>query len=139
MTSGRTLGLLVIASVVYCFLVVLAMHLLQPELDPRHVLMSAYVFAAYGFPMTTTFFVLCGLLGVGFGLFQTLPRTRLTKVAVAVTVIASADLLIAGVFPTDWPPPMRSRSSQLHGLGGLLAFPAMTVAPVLFSVVSHLK
>ncbi len=85
--------------------------------------------------MTTTFFVLCaGLLGVGFGLIRTLPHTRLIKVAFAVTLVASAGVFIAGVFPTDGPPPPRSTSGQLHGLGALLAFPAMTIAPGLFSL-----
>jgi Protein of unknown function (DUF998) len=99
--AGRTLGLLAIASVVYYVLAVLAMHLLQPELDPLAVPMSEYVLGAYGPVMTTTFFVLCaGLLAVGFGLIQTLPRTRVTKVAFSVTLIASAGLLIAGIFPT---------------------------------------
>jgi dienelactone hydrolase len=97
--------------------------------------MSAYVVGPYGFLMTSTFFVLCaGLLAVGFGLMQTLPRTGLTNVALALTLIASAGFFIAGIFPTDWPPPMRTRSSQLHGLGGMLAFPAVTVASVLFSL-----
>jgi hypothetical protein len=126
---------LAIASAVYYVLAVLAMHVLQPELEPLNVPMSAYVLGAYGSVMTTTFFVLCaGLLALGVGLIQALRRTRLTNVAVALTVIASAGFLIAGIFPTDWPPPMRSRSSQLHGLGGAIAFPAVTVATVLFSL-----
>ena len=132
---GRPFGLLAVASVVYYVLIVLAMHVLQPELDPRHIPMSVYVLGPYGFLMTTTFFALAaGLLGVSIGLSQTLPRTRLTKVAVAVTVIACAGFLIAGIFQTDWPPPMRSTSSQLHGLGGLVAFPAVVIASVLFSL-----
>jgi hypothetical protein len=111
------------------------MHFLQPQLDPLNIPMSVYVLGAYGFLMTTTFFVLCaGVLAVGLGLIQTLPRTRLTKVAAALTLIASAGFLIAGVFRTDWPPPMRSTSSQLHGLGGMLAFPAVTTAALLFSL-----
>ena len=133
--SGRTLGRLAIASVVYYVLAVLAMHLVQPELDPLAVPMSVYVLGAYGSVMTTTFFVLCaGILGVGFGLIQTLPRTGAIKVAFWVTLIASAGFLIAGIFPTDWPPPMRSTSSQLHVLGGLLAFPSMIIATCLFSL-----
>jgi hypothetical protein len=126
---------LAIASAVYYVLAVLAMHVLQPELEPLNVPMSVYVLGAHGSVMTTTFFVLCaGLLAMGVGLVQALPRTRFTNVAVALTVIASAGFLIAGIFPTDWPPPMRSKSSQLHGLGGMLAFPAVTIATVLFSL-----
>lgn len=134
-TSGRPLGLVLIASVVYQILVILAMHLLQPELDPLHVPMSTYVLGAYGSLVTTTYFTACaGHLALVFGLVHTLPRTHLTRVAVVLTVIAVAGTLMAGIFPTDWPPPMRSRSGQLHELGGLLAFPAGTMAPLLFSL-----
>lgn len=133
--SGRTLGVLAIASVVYYVLAVAAVHLLQPELDPLTVPMSAYVLGEYGTLMTTTFFVLCvGLLAVGCGLLQALPRTRVIKVAFALTLIASAGILIAGLFPTDWPPPFRSTSSQVHQMAALVAFPAMTIAPGLFSL-----
>lgn len=135
LTSGRTLGLLAIASVVYYVLVVLAMHVLQPELNPLHTPMSVYVLGDYGFLMTTTYFASsAGFLGVGFGLSQTLPRTRLTGVALAATVLASTGSLVAGIFPTDWPPPMRSTSGQLHELAGLVTFPAVIIAPVLFSL-----
>jgi hypothetical protein len=59
MVSSRTLGLSVIASVAYNVLTDLAMHLLQPEISPLRVPMSAYVVGAYGTLMTTTYFVLC--------------------------------------------------------------------------------
>ena len=80
------------------------MHLPQPELDPLMIPMSVYVFGAYGPVMTTTFFVLCaGLLGVGFGLSQTLPRTRLIKIAFALTLVGAAGVFIAGILPNDSP------------------------------------
>jgi hypothetical protein len=133
--SGRTFGVLTIASVVYYVVAALAMHLLQPELDPLMTPMSVYVLGAYGPVMTTTFFVLCaGLLGVGFGLIQTLPRTRLIKIAFALTIVGATGVFIAGLFPNDWPPPPRSVSGILHVLGGQLLIPAMTVAPGLFSL-----
>ena len=80
------------------------MHLPQPELDPLMIPMSVYVFGAYGPVMTTTFFVLCAaLLGVGFGLIQTLPRTRLIKIAFALTLVGAAGVFIAGILPNDSP------------------------------------
>jgi Protein of unknown function (DUF998) len=133
--SNRTFGLLTVASVVYYVLAALAMHLLQPELDPLRIPMSPYVLGAYGFVMTTTFFVLCaGLLGVGFGLIHTLPRTRLSRIAFALTLVASAGVFIAGIFPTDWPPPPTTAAGILHDVASLLAFPAMTLVPGLFSL-----
>jgi hypothetical protein len=69
-TSGRTLGLVVIASVVYYVLVVLEMYPLQLELDPLNRANERIRSGAYGFLMTTTFFVLCaGVLATGFGFF----------------------------------------------------------------------
>jgi hypothetical protein len=126
---------MVIASVVYYVLAVFAMHLLQPEVSPLRVPMSAYVLGAYGPVMTSTYFVLCvGLLGVGFGLIKALPRTRLVKIAFAAALIASAGVLVAGIFPLDWPPPPRTSSGRLHALGGMLAFSGMALTPCLFSL-----
>ncbi|HUE81826.1 MAG TPA: DUF998 domain-containing protein [Pyrinomonadaceae bacterium] len=133
--SSRTLGLMVIASVVYYVLAVLALHVVQPQVNPLKAPMSAYVLGAYGPVMTSTYFVLCvGLLGVGFGLIKALPRTWLVKIAFAAALIACAGVLVAGIFPLDWPPPPRTSSGRLHALGGMLAFYAMALAPGLFSL-----
>lgn len=135
MVSSRNLGLIVIASVGYSVLVLFAMHLLQPELSPLRVPMSAYVLGAYGPLMTINYFVLCvGWLAVSYGLVTNLPPTRRTKVAFAVSLIASAGFLIAGIFPMDYPPPLRTSSGRLHALGGILTFPAMALAVGLFSL-----
>jgi hypothetical membrane protein len=135
MLSNRALGLLVVASVLYYILVVFAMHVLEPEFSPIRAPMSAYVLGAYGPFMTTTYFVLCGgLLGVAYGLVTTLRRTRFTSVAFAFVLVAAAGVFLAGIFPMDFPPPLRTSSGRLHALGGLLAFPGMTVGLSLFSL-----
>jgi hypothetical protein len=135
MVSSRTLGVSVIASVGYSILTLFAMHLLQPELSPLRVPMSAYVLGAYGTLITISFFVNCaGWLAVSYGLVTRLPRTRLTKVAFGVSLIASAGFLVAGIFPMDYPPPIRTSSGRLHALGGILTFPAMALAAGLFSL-----
>ena len=43
LVSSRTSGLMAITSVAYYVLAIFAMHLLQPELSPLRVPMSAYV------------------------------------------------------------------------------------------------
>ncbi len=135
MVSSRNLGLIVIASVGYSVFVLFAMHLLQPELSPLRVPMSAYVLGAYGPLMTITYFVLCaGWLAVSYGLVTTLPLTRLTKLAFAVSLIVCAGFLVAGIFPMDYPPPIRTSSGRLHALGGILTFPAWALAVGLFSL-----
>ena len=135
MLSNRALGLLVVASVLYYILVVSAMHVLEPEFSPIRAPMSAYVLGAYGPFMTTTYFVLSGgLLGVAYGLVTTLRRTRFTSIAFAVVLVAAAGVFLAGIFPMDFPPPLRTSSGRLHALGGLLAFPGIAVGLSLFSL-----
>ena len=118
MLSNRHLGLLVIASVLYHALIFSAMHLLEPEFSPIRAPGSAYVLGAYGPLMTTTYFVLSvGLLSVAYGLVTTLGRTHLTSIAFAVVLVAAAGASLAGIFPMDFPPPLRTSSGRWCGRG----------------------
>lgn len=138
MVSSRTLGVVVIACVVYNLLVVLAMHVLEPGFSPVKVPMSAYVLGAYGALMTTAYFVWCvALLSMGYGLATTLPRTRVTSAAFLLTLIAAAAFVLAGIFPIEFPGPPRTLPGRLHLLGGLLGFPSMAVGIFLFSLGLH--
>lgn len=131
----RTLGRMTIATVAYYVVALVAMHLLRRDLDPLTVPMSAYAIGAYGSLMTTTFFVLgAGLFAAGLGLLQAFPRAGIAKVAFAFMVIASIGVIVAGIFPADWPPPFVSTSAKVHQMAAMIAFPAMTLAPVLFSL-----
>jgi hypothetical protein len=133
--SSRALGLIVIGAVAYWSAVVLTMHVLEPEFSTIRAPMSAYVLGAYGPWMTTTYFAWCAaLLGVGHGLVRTLPRTRLTRIAFSVFLIAAAGVLLAGLFPMDFPGPPRTSSGRLHAVGGSLAFPTMALGAFLFSL-----
>ncbi len=135
LVGSRALGLMVIAAVLYWSSVALTMHVLEPEFNPIRAPMSAYVLGAYGPWMTTTYVALCAaLLGVGYGLAKTLPRTRLTRTAFSVCLIAAGAVLVAGLFPMDFPPPPRTSSGRLHALAGLFAFPTMVLGAFLFSL-----
>jgi uncharacterized protein YjeT (DUF2065 family) len=137
MNRGRshTLGLIVIGAVLYWLAVVLAMHFLEPEFNPRKVPMSAYVLGTYGGWMTTSFFALsAALLAAGYGLVTTSPRTAVTWTAFFLFIIAAMGVLLAGLFPMGFPGSPRASSAQLHALGGRLAFPTMALGPFLFSL-----
>jgi hypothetical membrane protein len=135
MISTPALGKLVVASVLYQILVLSAMHFLEPEFSPIKVPMSAYVVGAYGPLMTTTYFVLsAGVLAVAYGLVTTVRRTRRTKMAFAVLVVAALACLLAGIFPMDFPPRLWTFSGRLHALGGVVTFLGMTVGVSVFSL-----
>ncbi len=133
--GSRALGLIVIGAVLYWLSVAVAMHFLEAEFNPVRAPMSAYVLGAYGPWMTTTYFAWCAaLLGVGHGLVRTLPRTRLTKAAFPLFLIAAAAVFVAGFFPMDFPPPLRTLSGRLHATGGSFGFPTMALGAFLFSL-----
>jgi hypothetical protein len=133
--SDPAVGRFVTACVAYFVLAVGAMHVLRPDLDPLTVPMSAYVPGPYGFVMTTTFFVLAaGLFAVAYGLVRSLPRNGITSIAFVLTAIAAIGIVVAGLFPTDWPPPFQSDASRVHQQAAMVAFPALTLVPGLFSV-----
>jgi hypothetical protein len=135
MISSRTVGQIVITSVMYHVLVFIAMHFLEPEFNPIRAPGSAYVLGAYGSLFTTTYLAQCvGSLGVSYGLLATVRGTRLTRIAFVFALIACAGTLLAGSFPMDYPPPMRTTSGRLHVLGGGLAFPAVILSSIFFSL-----
>ncbi len=135
LVSTRVLGMAVIASVVYNLLLILAMHVLKPEFNPLRAPMSAYVLGAYGGWMTTSYFAMCiGLLALNYGLVTTLPPARSTRTGVWLFMIAAMAIIVAGLFPMDYPPPPRTAAGIIHALAGLTGFPTMTAGIFLFSL-----
>jgi hypothetical protein len=135
LVTNRALGLIVIGAVLYQSAVLLLMHVLQPEFSMIRAPMSAYVLGTYGPWVTTTYFVFsAALIGVAHGLARTLPRTRLRTIAFTVFLISSAGVLLAGLFPMDFPGPPQTTSGRLHAAGGTLAFPTMSLGTFLFSL-----
>jgi len=133
--TNRAFGLIVIGCVVYWVAVVLTMHVMEPEFDPIRAPMSAYVVGAYGAWMSTTYPVWSlALLGAGLALVRMLPRTRLTSTACFFFVIAAAGCIVAGLFPMDFPPPLRTLSGHLHAIGGGFAIPSQPLGAFLFSL-----
>jgi hypothetical protein len=133
--ARRVLGLLIVGGEAYAASVALAMHWLQPEFDPIRAPVSAYVLGRYGAWMTTTYFAMgVALLAAGVGLSRTLPPTRLVMAGFAFMLIAAAGVCVAGLFPMDFPSPLRTPAGRLHALGGLLAFPGTVVGTALFSL-----
>ncbi len=135
MPSNRSLGVVAMASAAYYVVAIGALHLLQPDFEPLRRPMSAYVLGAYPLLMTTTFFALAaGLFSVGLGLHNSLSSTRLSRVASVVMMIAVAGVLVAGFFPMDGAPEAQTSAGRLHRIASMFAFPAMTLAPFLFSL-----
>jgi len=133
--NNRTFGLIVIGCVLYLAAVVLTMHVMEPEFDPIRAPMSAYVLGAYGTWMSTTYAAWSfALLGTGLALLRALARTRITRTAFFLFLMGAAGAILAGLFPMDFPPPLRTLSGHLHAIGGGFSIPSMASGAFIFSL-----
>ncbi len=122
--AASGLAWVVLAGIAYYVLVVAALHLLEPELDPLTTPISSYVKGRYPALATTTFFAFATLLtALGLGLRRTLPPRRMGRVGVGLIWVGAVGVAIAGIFPG---PPM-------HAVGGAMAFPPLCVAVLILS------
>jgi hypothetical membrane protein len=120
-TISRTV---VWACAVYYTIAIVALHVLQPEFDPRVRFMSEYVFGAYGWLMTTTFFVLgLAVVTVGVGLRDvqgTLPHAR---IGFGLLAVGGVFVALAGVFP----------AGVEHLAASAIGLPSIVLAAVVLS------
>jgi hypothetical membrane protein len=116
--------MIVLVCVAYYVIVGVALHLLEPEYDPRFRFMSEYVWGAYGWLMTTTFFVL-GLAAftVAAGLREVHDASPSARIGFGLLVVGALFVCLAGVF----------KEFRLHLVAGAVAIPSVTMAALLLS------
>jgi hypothetical membrane protein len=115
---------IVLVCVAYYLIIGVALHFLQPEYDPRFRFMSEYVWGAYGWLMTTTFFVL-GLAAftVAAGLREVHHASRSARIGFGLLVVGALFVCLAGVF----------KEFRFHLAAGAVAIPSVTMAVLLLS------
>jgi hypothetical membrane protein len=108
----------------YYVIVAVALHILEPEFDPRFRFMSEYALSAHGWLMTTTFFVLgLATFAVAVALRngqQSLPRAR---TGFGLLSVGALFVCLAGVFKDSLP----------HLLASVVVFPSIVMAVLLLS------
>jgi hypothetical protein len=129
------LPLAVIVLVAYWVAVVVAMHVLQPALDPVAVPLSVYVLGAHGEWMTTSFFAAAGIwLVLAFGLRRAVVPTSLSNAGAMLYCVAACGDAVMGLVPTQYPvtPPL-TRDGAIHLVASLVAFNAIAFGSLCFS------
>jgi hypothetical membrane protein len=101
--AGPRIAILARRVVIVCvswFVVVgVALHVLEPEFDPRFRFMSEYVFGAYGWLMTGNFFVLAvATFAAAASLRDADPRSRSARVGIGLLEVGAVFICLAGVF-----------------------------------------
>jgi hypothetical membrane protein len=108
----------------YYVIVLIALHILEPELDPRFMFMSAYALTDYGWLMTTTFFVLgLAAFAAAAGLRQVHQSLRSARIGIGLLAVGALFVCLAGVFKDSIP----------HLLAGVVVFPSIVMAVLLLS------
>jgi hypothetical membrane protein len=108
----------------YYAIVLIILHILEPEFDPRFRFISEYALGDYGWLMTTIFFVLGSAPFVtAIGLQPACQSSRSTRIGLGLLVVAAMFIWLAGIF----------RDSIPHLLASVVAFPSMVMAVLLLS------
>lgn len=82
--------------------VVLAMHLLEPDFDPRDRALSEYVLGDWGLLMNASFFALgIGTISLGLALGRALAPSRRTRAVRWLYICSGVATIVAGVFNVD--------------------------------------
>lgn len=125
--SARTATIarrIVFVCAAYFVIVVSALHVLEPEFDPRYRFMSEYVWGAYGWLMTTTFFVLgLGAFTVAAGLRREHQSSWSARLGCGLLAVGALFVCLAGVFKDFLP----------HFAAGAVAIPSIILAVLLLS------
>ena len=100
-----------------------ALHLIQPGLDPSWRFISEYALGRAGWLMNVAFVALAtSLLGAAVALARPV-RTWPGRVGLVLLLIAAAGMLLAALFPTDpitVPVEAQTTAGRLHSLGASL-------------------
>ncbi len=121
---ARISRLIVFVCAAYYVIVGISLHVLEPEYDPRYRFMSDYAWGAYGWLMTTTFFVL-GLAAftVAAGLRDVHQSPWSARIGFGVLAVGAPFVCLAGVF----------RGFPLHDVASAVALPSFVMAALLLS------
>jgi hypothetical membrane protein len=115
---------IVLICAAYYVIVAIALHFLEPEYDPRFHFMSDYAWGAYGWLMTTTFFVLgLAVVTVAVGVRKVHQSSRSARAGFGLLVIGALFVSLAGVF----------RGFPLHDVASAVGIPSLVMAALALS------
>lgn len=127
-------SIVIFVATTFWWVVFLALHVLQRDLDPVRAPGSAYVLGEYGVWARASYFALAAaLLAAGFSISSRLrpaPAVRLGRLAFS---IGAASAVLAAIFPIDYPGPPQTLSGILHAIGGGVGFLSWVSGTLLFT------
>jgi hypothetical protein len=122
------------AAATYFALVIVALHVLRPDLNPIRQPTSAYAVGPFGYLMTTAFFSMSvATWALLIGLWHGLPPAARSRLGLGLLAIWGVGVLIAMSFPIDAEGAPQTLSGAIHQTNGPLTFFCLAVGAVLIS------
>ena len=137
MAIPQTAARLTFAGAVTFLVLLSALHLIKPELDPSWRMVSEYEIGRYGWMMMLAFLSLAFSCTTLFVAIRSQIRTIGGKIGLAFLLVSALGMTIAAIFTTD---PITASQDELtthgnlHGLGALLGIPGFLLAATLISL-----
>lgn len=130
------LGTFGVAGCIYFVVTVIALHFIEPDLNPIRRFVSDYANGRAGWLQGVAFIVFgAGILAIAIGLYRALNPGRRATVAAVLIGITGVGILASGIFPTDVPledgTQNYSFSGQMHDVAGIVGFLSLIVGTFL--------
>jgi hypothetical protein len=122
------------AAIAYFAAVLVALHVLRPDLDPISRPTSAYAVGPYSLLMTSAFLSMSvATWALIVGLYQGVPPWARSRVGLVLLGIWGVAALVAMTFPIDLEGAPQTLSGTIHRINGPLGFLSLTIGIILVS------
>ena len=131
---SRTAARLSFAAPAAFLILLAALHLVKPELDPSWRMVSEYEIGRYGWIMQLAFLALASSCVTLFLAIRSQAQTTGGRIGMAFLLLSAAGMVIAAVFTAD---PITASQDELtthgnlHALGAFLGIPGLPIAAAL--------
>jgi hypothetical protein len=123
-----------VVAVAYFAVIIVALHVLRPDLNPLSRPTSEYAVGAYGLLMSTAFFSMSvATFALVIGLARGLSHAARSRVGLGLLSLWGIGVLIAMIFPIDAEGASPTLAGTIHGINGPIAFLCMTAGVFLVS------
>ncbi|MFT3894990.1 MAG: DUF998 domain-containing protein [Anaerolineales bacterium] len=115
-----TTARLTLYSAVLFIVLLAALHLIKPELDPSWRMISEYEIGNFGWIMRLAFFLLAGSCITLFIALYSQVRGFWGKFGLGLLLLSATGMILAGIFTSDSMTGSRTPTGQIHELGAML-------------------
>lgn len=129
--STNSAATVALVAIVLSGLLILALHVVRPDLEPSWRMLSEYANGRHGWMMKAAFWLMAiGNLALAYALYAR-AGTGLAKVGIGLHVVVGLALVGAGAFDMDAitiKPEMATQEGKLHGLTAMIGVPGQVLA-----------